>query len=83
MLKFTYIDAADAPGPFQELTPAEETREIILGMAVGKSLHIWPNPDETVSGLKSSFSRVAKREGILLSIEESDSGRAIRVTRLR
>ena len=83
-MKVEFISATEAPPPPDEpFTMDDDTRETILSMKPGERFDIWPGQGETLRAIKASFKRVAKKDDYLLSIDETDSGRAIRVTRLR
>jgi TusA-related sulfurtransferase len=83
-VKFTIIDEADAPPPPAEaFSPDDDTRETLREMKPGESIEVWPAPDETLAGIKRSFTRVAKKENMMVGFDKADAGRAIKVLRLR
>lgn len=82
-MKVTYVDAADVPPPpAEQFTTDDDTRETLRDMKPGESVVVSPAPDESMRTVKSSFTRVSRKEKILLAVAEIDSGRAIKVTRL-
>ncbi|MGC4192976.1 MAG: hypothetical protein QM589_17660 [Thermomicrobiales bacterium] len=83
-MKITIIDAADAPPrPVEPFTTDDDTRETLREMRPGESIEVWPAPDETLRAIKASFTRVSRKEDMLIGIDRADAGRAIKVTRLR
>lgn len=82
-MKFTIINEADAPPPPEKFSTDDDTREALRELKPGESIEVWPAPDETIAVIKRSFTRVAKKEDMLISIDKADLGRAIRVIRLR
>lgn len=80
----TILNKADAPPPpAEQFSPDDDTRETLREMKPGESVEVWPAPDETLAGIKRSFTRVAKKEKMMVGFDKADAGRAIRVMRLR
>lgn len=83
-MRVTIINEADAPPPPPEVfTPDDDTRETLRDMRPGEAIEVWPAADETLAGIKRSFTRVAKKENMMVGFDKADAGRAIKVIRLR
>ncbi len=66
MAKVEYISEKDAPAPPKALSKtAAESLKILQGLKDGHVARITPGSDgQTLRGLKASFSRVAKSQGL-------------------
>jgi len=69
MARVEYIPEAEAPGIPKTLSAsAMETLRIIHGLKPGTVAKVWPDENQTLRGLKTSFSRIAKGQGIKLEV---------------
>lgn len=81
-MKFRYIDASEAPKPLKASTPsALETLRIIDELKPGVVVQIWPDDDQSLRGLKISFTRISRRQGIELTVWSEPGDEIVRVRR--
>jgi hypothetical protein len=69
MARVEYISEAEAPAIPKTLSAsAQETLRIITGLKSGTVAKVWPDEGQTLRGLKTSFSRVAKGQNVKLNV---------------
>jgi hypothetical protein len=71
VVKVEYIAEKDAPAPPKALSKsAAETLRILQGIKEGQVAKVTPDEGQTTRGLKASFSRVAKGQGLKIQSYE-------------
>lgn len=81
-MKFRYIDVSDAPKPLKASTPsALETLRIIDELKPGTVVRIWPDTSQSLRGLKTSFTRLSRRQGVELTVWSEPGDEFVRVRR--
>lgn len=81
-MKFRYIDASEAPKPLKASTPsALETLHIIDELKPGVVVKIWPDENQSLRGLKTSFTRISRRQGVELRVWSEPGDDFVRVRR--
>lgn len=69
MARVEYISESEAPAVPKNLSAsAQETLRIINGLKAGTVAKVWPDEGQTLRGLKTSFSRVAKGQNVKLNV---------------
>ncbi len=77
-MKVTFVDASQVPKKPKPMSPsARETLEIIESLKAGVTKNVWPVEGETVRGLKTSFTRISRTQGIELDLSTSEDGEYI------
>ncbi len=81
-MKFRYIDASEAPKPLKASTPsAMETLRIIDELKPGVVVKCWPDTDQSLRGLKTSFTRLSRKQGVALTVWSGAGEDFVRVRR--
>jgi hypothetical protein len=69
MATVEYIAEKDAPAPPKTLSKsAQDTLRMLHGLKDGQVAKVTPDEGQTLRGLKTSFSRVAKGQGIKIQV---------------
>ena len=72
-MKVKMIDATEAPDAKPPLNKMrQEVAELVMSLEPGKVAVITPEKDQSLRGLKSSFTRAGNREGKKLKVYDHD-----------
>jgi len=84
MAKVEYISDKEAPLPPKTLSKAaQETLRILVGLKDGYVAKVTPEEGQTLRGLKTSFSRIARGQGIKIQVWSIDGEPHIYVKKIK
>jgi len=84
MANVEYISEKEAPTPPRPLSKgAAETLRIIQGIKDGHVARVTPEESQTIRGLKASFTRVARGQGIKIQTWTVDDDPSLYVRKIK
>lgn len=72
-MRVKMIDATEAPGAKPSVNRMrDQVTDIVRNLEAGKVAQITPDKDQSLRGLKSSFTRAGAREGVKLRVWDAE-----------